>query len=141
MVRERRTEGGEDKTREDKGREGQGREGGRRERRTLFFVDTQDDNNFIPPHSNQFLHRSDTTTRQLRKQDHSFRIIILQLHQPTHFISTLLDYWFVEGEESYQFNICTHFRDLADLDHDQFVDFGVLLLVVPHLCVFAVLSI
>lgn len=31
-----------------------------------------------------------------------------------------------------QFDICTHFRNLADLDHDELVDFWISLFIIPH---------
>lgn len=38
------------------------------------------------------------------------------------------------GAGTDQFDIGTHLGDLAHLDHDELIDLGILLFVVPHLC-------
>lgn len=48
---------------------------------TFFFIHTKNDNDFVPSYSDEFLNRSDTSSRELREQDHSLDVIILQLHR------------------------------------------------------------
>ena len=38
----------------------------------------------------------------------------------------------IREEATYKFDIGTHFRNMSDLDHDQFIDFWVVLLIVSH---------
>jgi len=78
---------------------------------TFIFINPQYNNNLIPPHSNQFLNTPDTSPGQLAQQNHAIDIIILQ-----------------------QLNICAHFGNLADIDHDEGVDFRILFFVEAAVC-------
>lgn len=46
--------------------------------RTLFFVHTKNDYHLVTSNSNKLLYTSDTTSRELREQDHAVDVIVLQ---------------------------------------------------------------
>lgn len=46
---------------------------------TFFLVHTEDDDNFVTSDTDEFLYRAYTTTGELRQEDHSLDIVVLQL--------------------------------------------------------------
>ena len=47
--------------------------------RTLLLVYTEDDDDFVPADTNEFLDRSDTSPRELREQDHPLDVVVFKL--------------------------------------------------------------
>lgn len=45
----------------------------------FFFVDSKNNNNFVPTHTNELLHRSNTSSGQFREQNHAFSITVFEL--------------------------------------------------------------
>lgn len=56
---------------------------------TLVGVDPHDDDNLIPSDPDELLYRSDTSSRQFGKQDHSLDVVVLELSRQTHKTRTL----------------------------------------------------
>ena len=48
-------------------------------KRTLLLVYTEDDDDFVPADTDEFLDRSDTSPRELREQDHSLDVVVFKL--------------------------------------------------------------
>ena len=48
-------------------------------RRTLLLVDSEDDDDLVPAHTDELLDRSDTSPRELGEQNHSFDVVIFKL--------------------------------------------------------------
>ena len=47
--------------------------------RTLLLVDTEDDDDLVPAHTDELLDRSDTSPRELRQKDHALCVVIFKL--------------------------------------------------------------
>ena len=48
-------------------------------KRTLLLVYTEDDDDFVPADTDEFLDRSDTSPRELREQDHPLDVVVFKL--------------------------------------------------------------
>lgn len=95
--------------------------------RTFFAVHTEYDDDFVSAHTNKFLDGAYASSRELGEQDHAFDVVVFKL------CTTSASVRFADGW-TYELDIGTHFCDLAHLHHDEFVDFGVALFIVPHSC-------
>lgn len=58
--------------------------------RTLFLIDSENNNNLISPDSDQLLDTSDTTSGQLGQENHAIDVVVFE-----------------------KFDICAHFGDLT----------------------------
>ena len=117
---------------------------------TFLFVHTEDDDDFVPAYTDEFLDRSNTSTREFREEDHSLNVIVFQLDinmtqekvdssDPIeHFLEA---YTKTNSSKTHQFHISTHLGNLTNLNHDQFVHLWISLFVITHFVRFEVLSI
>ena len=95
--------------------------------RTLFLVDTENDDNLIPANPDKFLDGPDAASGEFGEEDHALDVIVFELCGKIQSAGRS-----VAIKDPDQFNICTHFRNLADLYHDEFVYFWVFLLIITH---------
>ena len=51
----------------------------RRQGRTLLLVYPEDDNDLVPAHTDELLDRSDTSPRELGKENHALDVVIFKL--------------------------------------------------------------
>lgn len=75
---------------------------------SLFLVHPQHHHDFVAADADELLNRTNAAARQFGEQNHAVNVVVFQ-----------------------QFDICAHFGDLLDIDHDKRVDFRIFLLVEP----------
>jgi hypothetical protein len=79
------------------------------ERRTLLFVDSENDDDLVAPNANKLLDGADAAAGELGEEDHALDAVVLE-----------------------QLHVRAHLRDLADLDHHELVHLRIPRLVVAH---------
>ena len=72
------------------------------------MVNSQYDDDFISPNSDEFVDASDSSSGEFTEENHSFDVVVFE-----------------------EFDIGTHFSDLANLHDDELVDCGKLIFVEP----------
>lgn len=95
---------------------------------TFLLVHPQRNDDLVAPNANQFLYTSDTSSGELREQNHAFNVVVFELHSVFNGSGPK----FSPRSLAHKFHICAHLGDLAHLHHYQFIHFGISFSVVPH---------
>lgn len=98
---------------------------------TFLFVDPQHNNDFVPPNTDELLDGSDTSSRQLREQDHAVDVIVLkELDVGTH----LGDLDPIREPTSIPTRGVVGKTHLLHVNHDIAIHLGILFRVVAAIC-------
>lgn len=93
---------------------------------TFFLVDSEDDDDFIAAHSDELLYTPYSSSREFCEKNHSLYVIVFQLR----FREICGPNPSSSGTD--QFYICSHFCDLTNLYHDEFINFWIFWSVITH---------